>query len=467
MIKAKVLKKLNVILCCFLMMTSNLLVAKNTWSSPVTTIDDLIQSQQLRVNIKLKTKQPIIAHQAVVIEIEFATNRWFEGANIIENIRLDNVVALPQQDSGFNGTTTINGEIWASQVKELIIFPMITGKYQIPPLQVNMSINTPNGKVSGTTTTSALNFEAIMPESLSIYNDYWVSNNFQIETQLDSQEDVNAETGSDSEDKKEFEIGQAVTQTVIFTIDGVPAMMLPEIETPQISGISIYKKPSQVMDSSNRGELIGTRIEQFTYIFEQPGQYTTKEQTFIWWDNTTNSISELVIPANQWQVTAPLSYHLKNLFTSSQNWLSMKSIGFILLALSTLWFAAVIYNKRGVIWAFYKQFSNYQFRQSSKTFKKFIEQQNYLQASFYLYFLLNIKTPNLITLQSTFALNPAANKLIDDLLQLGFANHNKNCSVTFDLKKAKTLLKYIAKVNKEQSNTIKSINNLPNLNPRQ
>lgn len=438
-------------------------------------IDELIATKQLRINIKRQPEDSIIAKQAVTIQVEIATNRWFEGANIIEDIKLENLVSLPQSDSGINGTIQIDGETWASQIKELTVFPMVAGVYQVPPLQVTMSVNTETGIVSGTTTTEPLIFEVHLPEELTIYPQYWVSKSFSIDAQLqfDDVKAGNVETEVSVDDeveierikRKEFEIGQAVTQTITFTIENIPAMMLPELESPQISGISIYHKPSQVFDKTNRGSLIGTRVEQFTYIFEEPGNYTTSEQLFIWWDTNNQSIQKLIIPSQQWQVTAPISYYVKNIFKSPQHWLSLTGIGYVIGALMSLVLLRLVYNARMTINRQFKRWTKHQFRQHSAVFLKLVRDKKYQQACFYLYRIVDIKKPEINTLKAFFADHKVASELFNELFLAGFATRSIQPVTSFNEVKAKRLVNIIEKLNKNKKN--RQIINIPSpLNPQ-
>jgi hypothetical protein len=166
-------------------------------------------------------------------------------------------------------------------------------------------------------------------------------------------------------------------------------MMIPEINTSQgnvEAGISIYHKPAQVFDKSNRGTLSGSRIESFTYIFEKSGSYTLPKQIIYWWNSQSNTLEELVIPPSSWTVVGGGQRNMnKANYTIGDIKLNLPTVITLVLCLFIFALAYLVFIKRQHLVALYKKTTNYEQRRVRRLFLNCITKQEYLTASQYLY----------------------------------------------------------------------------------
>ncbi|WP_189637809.1 BatD family protein [Thalassotalea sp. HSM 43] len=257
-----------------------------------TSIDELLQQEKLFVTATLKNEQPIIAKQAVTILIEYQTDRWFAGGNSIEDFEMSGIVKLSLDSQATNSSVRKNGQTYASQIREITLYPMQAGIYELPPIIVNVAVNSEQGVVKGQVTTKPIEFEVMLPKALNGIDEYVVSENFELQVSGEFEQD------------KAYKIGEAVTQRYQFKAAGVPAMMLPKIKTISIPGVGLYRNKPVLKDEDNRNILTGYRTEQVNFIFEEKGQYTIPEQVFYWWNLTTNRLETQVIEAQSWSVSS-------------------------------------------------------------------------------------------------------------------------------------------------------------------
>lgn len=445
---------------CYIAALFMLLVTLFATPARALNVTELVDNKKLSVNIRLSTSNDIIAKQAVTLEIELLTNRWFGSGNRVEPFDFANMVVLPST-TAINGSKQIAGETWVSQIREIVIYPMEAGIYELPPINVHVAVNTENhGIVSGVIATQSMSFEVIKPQALSTIEEYVVSSNFTV--------DVDGEFKQD----EAYKIGEAVTLTYSFNAENVPGMMLPTLAIPKIDGLSIYHKPPQLNDRNVRGTLTGKKTESISLIFEKPGNYTIPEQVFYWWNNATNALESITISEKKWQVSSEL---LSNESTTPQpivNVFNFALLPYIVLAIimALLLWKISKYRVPLVLW--YSRVSKKSERQYKKTFIKAVSTQQYQLACQQLYLLMNEKNSQTrqssththekihATLHTLYEAHSTSLVILGDLLACAYDKQNH----VFTQEQAKSLLQSMSIITiEEQKNMNKE---LLSLNPK-
>jgi len=411
-------------------------------------IDDLVNRGKLTVSAKIdKSKQQIVG-QALVLSIEVSTDRWFATGSRVQSFTLANVVMQANNITTINGSKRIKGQTWAMQTHEITLYPTLAGKYTLPSFNVDVSINTEDdGIVSGVLSTQESNFIIDLPEELSGIDNFIVSP--EVTLTIDGQFDAD----------KSYAIGEAITQTITITASDTPAMMIPElnfipmneileetvddisnkttqITQPMLDGISIYRKPAQVFDKSNRGSLLGSRVESFTYIFEKSGSYALPEQVIYWWNSQSNTLEEIVIPAASWTVSGTdLTKMRQGNNTIGDIKFDFRTVVIFVISCIILALAYLVFTKRQLLFTFYKKKTHYEQRQLSKMFLSSIAKHKYLMASQYLY-----QYALVVNKQTEVKCLP----LMQKLNQLAFqADSSRNVALKFSVSDAKMLTNQI------------------------
>jgi hypothetical protein len=187
----------------------------------------------------------------------------------------------------------VNGDTWSTQTREITIYPQRHGEYYIPEISVEISINAENNIiVEGVAETNPQRFIVSLPDALADIEHFIVSPQVKLEVLTDE---------SDNKSNN-YSVGSAITKIITITAESAPAMMIPPLKQDELPGLSIYQKTPQVFDKSNRGELLGTRIETVTYIFEKEGLYEIPEQIIFWWDSNQSKLQEITIPSQTYSV---------------------------------------------------------------------------------------------------------------------------------------------------------------------
>jgi len=362
-------------------------------------LQSLISDNKLSVEIRLVSSLPIIVKQPVLFQVEVATERWFAKGTYLEYPRVPDAVMLPASGLGINGTKEINRVTWSSQTREITLYATKSGDYQLPPVEIHVSVHTENeGVVQGSVYTEPLDFSVLVPEALKQYEEYIVSPDVQIDIKEDQVE------------KESYAVGEAVLQTITISASDVPGMMLPTLTMPEIKGLSIYHKPAQLNDKSSRGELTGIRVESFTFIFEQAGEYQIPGQTFYWWNMQTQELTELTIPAKKWTVSGVA---LSNAQAVNKRFLllpTVRQLGAVVLIIMAGVVIYLSYRFRFELLARYAQLTKLHYRTQRKVFLNAIEYNQFPLACDILYQLINHSRETVCSLQSFYADEP--NKLL-------------------------------------------------------
>jgi len=398
------------------------------------TLDDLVATDQLTITTKVNNTEQQIVGSPLVISIEIATNRWFAKGTQVKDFDLQDVIILANNKIVINGTKNIKGKTWVTQTQEITLYPRRYGEYLLPEIEVYVSINTEhNGIVKGILTTDPQRFSIFLPEALAGIEHFIVSPKLEITV------------SSDFDDKKNYILGDAISREVTITTVNFPAMMIPPLMPITLKGVSIYQKTPKVFDQSNRGELLGTRIESSSYIIEDSGQYLIPEQIIYWWNTTTNELKEVTIPSISFSVGSNISENNTSRHHLAIN--SPKLFWIILISclslclIFILYLAITRYKKQLMTW--YATISELEQRKAKKAFLHAINKQDYIEAYEHLYRYCSILKV------TTDQYNK--NKEIKQLKKLAF--DKGNLSIVFTLTEAKKLLTALKKTKSDQSTT--------------
>jgi hypothetical protein len=271
-----------------------LLVASSTYAD--TSLQELMERDQLRLRSWLSPTDAIVVGQEVSLVVEISTRRWFAGGTRIHHPEIGNLVVLQRDQFATNLSRQEQGQTWVVQQWALELYPQAAATYAVPSLTLELAVNDAEaGIVRGTLYSKPLQFTARVPELLRSV-DFWVSTPaFSINDEFDRK-------------LEKLQPGGAFTRTISSSASHVTSMMLP---TPQMTappGLAIYPDNPILEDRSNRGEAIARRTDRFTYVVEEAGQYQLAEQTFFWWDSVrgevqTQRLTAVIIDAG----TAPTS----------------------------------------------------------------------------------------------------------------------------------------------------------------
>jgi hypothetical protein len=308
------------------------------------------------IRSSLSPESGIYVGQKVRLFVEVLTNTWFTKAPQFPELRIPNAICLELSQFGVNFTERIEGETYAAQRKEYVIYPQRPESYSVPSLTVDIAYARP-GEPHGEVTLDSppQQFKARVPEEAKSL-DYFVTT-----PQLRVQEEYDRSF-------EDLKVGDSLSRTVTMIADDSVGMLLPPLDFGVIEGLSTYPASPRMEDESNRGVYTGKRFESVTYVMEKEGDFTFPEINIYWYDLTNEKLKTEVLPRLKFSVAtnpeleqemlAFLEDEEKKLeeegAATKRRPLDVKNILYIILALSLLVAALVIfiipYIKRLKIW---------------------------------------------------------------------------------------------------------------------
>lgn len=264
-------------LCCLLLLLAQ--------SAQGTTLQELVEKDQLRLGSWLSPDSDIVPGQEVQLTIEISTRRWFAGGTHIKLPEVARLVVLQRDQFATNLSRREAADTWVIQRWHLEYYPQRAGEFKIPPIKLELAVNDSRaGIVKGELTTQALSFTAAVPASLQAIDSWVATPDLNIKQTLDPA-------------PQQLKPGDAFTREVIFNASNLPSMMLPSLADRSPPGLSAYPETPVLTDRSNRGEAIAQRSERIVYLVESAGQYLLPEQTFYWWDTANQQLEIAVLEA--------------------------------------------------------------------------------------------------------------------------------------------------------------------------
>lgn len=261
------------------------------------TPQDLINQGLLRVETSFSIDAEAIPSQRVRLYIDVATARWFTGGTKIRVPEVPGLVILQLQDFATNSTVRVNGGTWTQQRWALEIFATHPGVFDIPPIALDVSVSvTPAEQAIGAVYTDSRQLTVSLPEALKEISDFVASPKLTVRTQV-----------SGLDDEQTIAIGGAITRRITIEATDTMAMMLPELDKGGLPNLQAYSEPPLLRNRSNRGQLIATRTERFTYIATEPGDGVLPETEIWWWNTEENSLEKAVVPSLSFTVVGTIA----------------------------------------------------------------------------------------------------------------------------------------------------------------
>ena len=284
---ARALKHFTLFILCALSAVFN-------FTASATSLQDLHQTDRVRLKSWIEPHENIIARQQIKLQIEIATDKWFSGGSRIGNVEIKDAILLQREKFGLNSSRNEDGVSWTVQQWTLVIYPQRDGLFEIPAIPVHLSIAGDNLEpVVGELQTEPFSFTANFPEPLfeeMLEKTGWIATGrFSVDERFDqSFDDLNP--------------GDAIVRTISMSAFDLPAMMLPSIIPDNFQGIAVYTKPPQLTDKVNRGTYLAEKSQVITYVFEKPGDYELPKQSFYWWNTETETFETIELDARVMKV---------------------------------------------------------------------------------------------------------------------------------------------------------------------
>lgn len=225
------------------------------------------------VRSSLDVKGDLWVGQRATLVVELFAPGFFASSATFDLPQVPGVFLMPPIGRPTLDSRTIDGTAYTVQRHELSVFAQRAGRIELPAFPVRFEFN-----AGGTTIpvpqrlmTTAVTLVAKLPPGAEGLSTLISTNDLTVD-------DVWTPTTSAAK------VGDALTHRITFHASDVPGMVFPPWPADPIDGVSVYRKPPEVHDQVDRGELTGSRTETITYVFSHAGEITIPDVAIKWWD---------------------------------------------------------------------------------------------------------------------------------------------------------------------------------------
>ena len=247
-----------------------------------------VSAQEAQVRATLNAQGGLWVGQRVILVVELLAPGVFAGAPSFDLPDPKGLLLIPPSDSPVLSNEEIAGTSYTVQRHEVSVFAQQPGEWTIPRLTVRFSFKrNPLDKevVPAAVTTQPIRLTARVPPGAENLGTILSGRN------ITAVEAWNPEPGK-------AKAGDAFTRTITFSAPDIPAMAFPPFPTRPIDGLGIYRKPPEVLDHSDRGQLRGERREVITYVCQRPGHFVIPAARLTWWDLDSNQLRTIDFPGH-------------------------------------------------------------------------------------------------------------------------------------------------------------------------
>lgn len=230
--------------------------------------------------------------QKVVLHVDVLAKNGWAQIKKARDAEVKGAYLLRLETQGTRLSETIKGETYTGQRYELLLFPQRGGKITVPPVPVEVEVKTWGagaGSEIRPMSTSLVEFVARTPPGTEDIRGLIST------TRLKAKQKWEPETSRPK-------VGDAIKRTITLNASDVSGMAFAPMKHPGIDGLGIYPGEPSVKDASERGTLIGTRMETVTYVFERPGEIEIPGVESIWWDIGSQKLRRIKLPGQSFGV---------------------------------------------------------------------------------------------------------------------------------------------------------------------
>ncbi len=188
---------------------------------------------------------------------------------------------------------TIDGEPWQVIRYEYPLFPQRAGALRIRSISVEGEVMAGfgSGAAGFRAQTKSIGFSAKWPPGMEAFVELITTPDLSVRVDVDR-------------DLERVRVGEAFTRTITREARDASGIALAPLTYDPIEGVAIYPKSPEISDRSDRGELIGRRVEAATYVLQKPGPVRLPEIEIAYWDPLTERVRVVQVPSLELEVSA-------------------------------------------------------------------------------------------------------------------------------------------------------------------
>ncbi len=254
-------------------------------------------SPDMFLQVESDSDNPYIQSQAV-LTIKFFRAVAISQANMTSPTFSGGEVIVEPLGKGRHYETQLNGKSYIVEERRYAIFPQVSGKIIMKPIQLTARVgsgnrifdgffNDPFGR--GRISTRRINSKALELQVRPIPDAFtgkrWLAAHELILT------------GKWSDDPAKMVVGEPITRITTMMADGIPGKQLPETPIIEAPGLKQYTDRPEVGDQTQVTGIVGKLRQKTAIIPTAPGTYEMAAIEVPWWDVDEDKMKVARLPA--------------------------------------------------------------------------------------------------------------------------------------------------------------------------
>ncbi|WP_068830914.1 BatD family protein [Pseudomonas sp. BMS12] len=250
---------------------------------------------QVLVEAQLVPEGKALVGGTLNLQVDVLTDTWFTEAPQLPKLDLPGAQVTPPSSEALHLNLQREGTTFFGLRFTYQITPNQAQQFQIPPLP----IQTVPGQGSGPVTvqTVPLDFVASQPEGVAEGQQVLMARNLKFTQQIEPSHSP-------------LRVGDSVVRRLTLEAEGAQAMRLPAPPFEEVEGLQRYVKTPQVgpLDDGRGNVSGGRRVDEVSYVIDQPGAYQLPAIELQWWDMAANQMRTATVPAQDIEASAEPAY---------------------------------------------------------------------------------------------------------------------------------------------------------------
>ncbi len=223
----------------------------------------------------------------VVLRLTVLVPTWMPKPPVLPTFDLPNLhVLLPERAT--NPTSRrINRTLWTGLTRVYHLYPMSAGEYRLPPQVVEVTYADPSTRapINRSDQTASIALSVTVPDAAADLDPFIAATGLTLSQNFDGH-------------LENMEQGDAIIREVVATVEGAPPLILPPLVTDApVRGMSTYRRSPRLLTETNPvGGLIGSRVEEISYVIEAGGRFSIPPVAIEWFNLETGEIERAEVP---------------------------------------------------------------------------------------------------------------------------------------------------------------------------
>ncbi len=226
--------------------------------------------------------------ERIVWQVDVLAKDSWASLPRLPQINLSGAIVYTPSSQSVRLTETIEGSTYTGQRYEWWVYAKRPGKLTLPETAIDVVAKS-FGVGAGEPEVSRRVLEQVVIEVK-------VPPGLDKDIPVVSADELTAHQSWDPAAVRRFKVGDGISRRIERTLSGAPALMLPPVVFADVEGVRQYRKQPELNDRLNRGELVGSRSDSVTLVFERAGDFELPAVIIDWWEPASSTWQQLELP---------------------------------------------------------------------------------------------------------------------------------------------------------------------------